>query len=157
MVVSGGSKHALTVLWMGRWFSGSLISVPPLQETVPVGGTFTTEGEFLQGTRASVHRESSWKLHPSLCNPFSRKCVLACFSLIRSKDKDKKEETRWIMWIILIAGFCTVGVSFRHFYSFTVPGIAWNLDLQWISILKLSISRLTLVIDYAVRFISDPR
>ncbi|OAD57156.1 hypothetical protein WN48_02706 [Eufriesea mexicana] len=90
MVVSGGSKHALTVLWMGRWFSGSLISVPPLQETVPVGGTFTTEGEFLRA--------------------------------LRSKNKDKKEEARWIMWTVLIAGFCTVGVSFRHFYSFAVPG-----------------------------------
>ncbi|KAG7210552.1 hypothetical protein KM043_012072 [Ampulex compressa] len=31
MVVSGGTEHALTVLWMGRWFSGCLISVPPLQ------------------------------------------------------------------------------------------------------------------------------
>lgn len=85
MVVSGGSKHALTVLWMSRWFSGSLISVPPLQKTVPVGGTSTTEGEFLRGTRASVHRESSSKLHPSLCNSFYQE---VCFSrVLRSRLK----------------------------------------------------------------------
>lgn len=81
MVVSGGSKHALTVLWMGRWFSGSLISVPPLQRTVPVGGTSTTEGEFFRGTRGSVRRESSSKLHPSGgAIPPASECVSARFT-----------------------------------------------------------------------------
>lgn len=93
MVVSGGSEHALTVLWMGRWFSGSLISVPPLQETVPVGGTSTTEGEFLHGTRASVHRESSPKFHPSSCDPFCQQVCSRVLLQFQLKYKDKEEGT----------------------------------------------------------------
>lgn len=86
MVVSRGSKHALTVLWMGRWFSDSLISVPthpPLYPLSPSPGDGTRwrnnllrKGEFLRGTRGSVHRESSSKLHPSPWNP---SCQEVCF------------------------------------------------------------------------------
>lgn len=110
MVVSGGSEHALTVLWMGRWFSASLISVSPLQETVPVGGTSGTEGEFFSGTRGSVHRESSSKLHPPTCDPSCTlsKCVLAC-STPAADRKDSKEANE-TMWTVLIAGFCAVSV-----------------------------------------------
>lgn len=72
MVVSGGSKHALTVLWMGRWFLDFRSSPPgdgyPLEEHLP-------------------RRENSCVVHaPQFIGNLRQNCIPPCAILLTKKE-----------------------------------------------------------------------
>lgn len=115
MVVSGGSKHALTVLWMGRWFSGSLISVSPLQETDTRWRNINHGGRIL----AWYTRLSSPEIFVKIASLFVRS--LAALQLCsRVLSPLQLSATIRKMWTVLIAGFCTVSDRLLTFPSFVL-------------------------------------
>ena len=143
---------------MGRWFSGSLISVPPLQETIPVGGRIYHGGRILAWyTRLSSSGIFVKIASLSLYNPSCYQEV--CFSRVSRStpstiNKDKEEEAhrpyhvdrrpdRWILH-----GACRSSI-FLHFYK-SVLRLNSGANLLG----RLLISHLTLVVD-SRRQISD--